>query len=65
MLGWVANQVDVDYRYAEATVTSLDRLIDAPLLGMIPYLAPGEEHTVASLLGEVVRTLLEQKTLPL
>ena len=65
MLGWVANQVDVDYRYLEATVTSLERFIEAPLLGMIPYLRPGEENTVPSLLGEVVRTVLERQTVPL
>lgn len=65
MLGWVANQVDVDYRYVEATVTSLERFIEAPLLGMIPYLRPGEENTVPALLGEVVRAVLERQTVPL
>ena len=65
MLGWVANQVDVDYSYVEATVSSLERFIEAPLLGMIPYLRPGEEHTVPSLLGEVVRVVLERQPLPL
>ncbi|MGH8508819.1 MAG: dethiobiotin synthase [Gammaproteobacteria bacterium] len=60
MLGWVANQVDEDYRYVEATVSSLERLIEAPLLGMIPYLQPGEERTVPARLDEAVRTVLER-----
>ncbi|MCI0559856.1 MAG: dethiobiotin synthase, partial [Nitrososphaera sp.] len=65
MLGWVANQVDADYGYVRATVTSLERFIEAPLLGMIPYLRPGKENTVPALLSEVVRTVLEQRTVPL
>lgn len=64
VLGWVANQVDADFRYAADTVRSLECFITAPLLGSVPYLRAGEEHVVPSRLGKAVRTLLGSRTRP-
>lgn len=35
--GWVANHVDPDMLYADANVDTLERLIEAPLIGRLPY----------------------------
>ncbi len=42
LAGWVANQMDPDYRYSVPTVSYLSDVFESPLLGVIPFLpAPG------------------------
>lgn len=38
LLGWVANTIDPDLAYANEIVNDLADMIDAPLLGVIPWL---------------------------
>lgn len=48
--GWVANHIDPSMSYAEENVETLKSLINAPLLGSVPYLANPSPEEVASYL---------------
>lgn len=37
LVGWIANLIDPDYAYADASVEILAARINAPLLGVVPY----------------------------
>lgn len=50
LAGWVANHIDPSMPYAEENVETLTSLIDAPLLGSVPYLANPSPEEVASYL---------------
>lgn len=35
--GWIANQIDKDFQRVEDNLASLQQIIDAPLLGVVPF----------------------------
>ena len=43
LMGWVANHVDVDYDTGAESVQYLSRVMQAPLLGEIPYMSDGPD----------------------
>ncbi len=43
VVGWVANLVDPEMRYLEQNITSLKDMIDAPCIGVIPFLDNTED----------------------
>lgn len=47
LAGWVANRVDPDMLYPDENLASLKLRIDAPLLGVIPHLAPADAALAA------------------
>ena len=47
LAGWVANRVDPDMLYPDENLASLKLRIDAPLLGVIPHLAPADAARAA------------------
>lgn len=54
--GWVANHIDPDMPVARENVSTLENMLDAPLLGVFPYQANDEcQHEVAD---EVLSGLL-------
>jgi dethiobiotin synthetase len=56
LAGWVANRVDPDMLYPEENIASLKQRIDAPLLGVIPHLAPNDAQRAADSLDIGVLT---------
>ncbi|SAK40927.1 dithiobiotin synthetase [Caballeronia catudaia] len=50
LAGWVANRVDPDMLYPDENIASLKQRIDAPLLGVIPHLAPNDAKRAAETL---------------
>lgn len=47
LAGWVANQVDPEMACFDENLASLQALIEAPFLGMVPYLSDPESGFVA------------------
>ena len=50
LAGWVANQIDPDYRNIDQTVNLIADACDAPLLGVVPYRASCNNIETASCL---------------
>ena len=50
VLGWVANAVDPDFDRAEANLATLKERLDAPLLGVVPWLAHPDADRIAQAL---------------
>lgn len=50
LAGWVANQVERDMRCLDENVEALRRRIDAPCLGVVPFMVPPSVEAVAGLL---------------
>jgi len=48
LAGWVANQVDPEMAVQEDNLVTLKALIDAPFLGLVPWLAVPESRQVAA-----------------
>jgi dethiobiotin synthetase len=46
--GWIANQVDPDMQAMEENLATLAALVDAPFLGLVPWMAAPETRVVAS-----------------
>ena len=51
LVGWVANTVDPEMAEFEGNLQTLEKLLAAPLLGVVPYLANPTAHQVASYLN--------------
>ncbi|WP_321794157.1 dethiobiotin synthase [Caballeronia sp. J97] len=47
LAGWVANRVDPNMLYPDENIASLKQRIDAPLIGVIPHLAPPDAKRAA------------------
>lgn len=47
LAGWVANRVDPDMLYPDENIATLKQRIAAPLLGVIPHLAPSDAARAA------------------
>ncbi|KXV15711.1 dethiobiotin synthase [Caballeronia megalochromosomata] len=47
LAGWVANRVDPDMLYPDENIATLRQRIDAPLIGVIPHLAPNDARRAA------------------
>ncbi|KMZ12784.1 Dethiobiotin synthetase [Candidatus Burkholderia humilis] len=47
LAGWVANRVDPHMLYPEENIASLKQRLDAPLLGVIPHIAPSDAARAA------------------
>jgi dethiobiotin synthetase len=56
LAGWVANRVDPNMLYPEDNIASLKQRIDAPLIGVIPHLAPNDARRAADSLDIGVLT---------
>jgi len=50
LVGWIGNAVDADFRRCEETIAILDRVIDAPRLGLLPHCTGTTDATVHSTL---------------
>ena len=48
--GWVANRIDPSMARFDENLATLQRLIKAPLLGVVPRLPPGDQHAAADFL---------------
>lgn len=49
--GWVANVLDPDMAALEDNIKALQQRIEAPLLGIVPYLASPDTHAVSAKLN--------------
>ncbi|KND59816.1 Dethiobiotin synthetase [Candidatus Burkholderia verschuerenii] len=58
LAGWVANRVDPSMLYPEENIATLTARLPAPLLGVIPHLAPADAARAADHLD--TRALLER-----
>lgn len=47
LAGWVANRVDPNMLYPDENIATLKKRIDAPLIGVIPHLAPPDAARAA------------------
>lgn len=47
LLGWVGNQIDPSFSYAQENIDSLRALLPAPCLGVLPYAPAAEPETLA------------------
>ncbi|SAK85221.1 dethiobiotin synthase [Caballeronia ptereochthonis] len=47
LAGWVANRVDPDMLYPDENLATLEQRLDAPLIGVIPHLAPPDAARAA------------------
>jgi dethiobiotin synthetase len=47
LAGWVANRVDPNMLYPDENIATLRQRIDAPLIGVIPHLAPNDARRAA------------------
>lgn len=57
LAGWVANQVDPEMRMREQNLATLAALIDAPLLGLVPWMAaPGTRQIAVHLSVDALLT---------
>ena len=56
LAGWVANRIDPAMLYPEENIASLKQRIDAPLIGVIPHLAPNDAKRAAEALDIGVLT---------
>jgi len=50
LAGWIANQVDPDMLAPEANLETLQTLIQAPCLGLVPWMAEPDAETIAACL---------------
>lgn len=50
LAGWVANRVDLDMLYPDENIATLKQRLHAPLLGVIPHLAPADASRAAAAL---------------
>jgi dethiobiotin synthetase len=52
LAGWVGNQIDPDMTCVEENLATLNAMLDAPCIGIVPYLAQDERaaDTVAGCL---------------
>ncbi|MDR5755725.1 dethiobiotin synthase [Caballeronia sp. LZ035] len=50
LAGWVANRVDPDMLYPDENIATLKQRLHAPLLGVIPHLAPPDSSRAAAAL---------------
>ncbi|MDR5778202.1 dethiobiotin synthase [Caballeronia sp. LZ065] len=50
LAGWVANRVDPDMLYPDENIATLKQRLRAPLLGVIPHLAPPDANRAAAAL---------------
>ncbi len=57
LLGWIGNAVDPDFRNAGQTLAILDRVIDAPRLGLLPHGWMAADATMHSELEDAVEVL--------
>jgi len=53
LLGWVGNAIDAQFHRSEETIAILDRVIDAPRLGLLPHGTDATVHSIA--LAEAAR----------
>lgn len=51
LAGWVANQIQPNFPNLDENVATLERYIQAPLLGLIPYLPAPNPSSIASFLN--------------
>ena len=58
LAGWVANRVDPNMLYSDENIRTLEQLIDAPLIGVIPHFAPADASRAADHLD--ARLLLDR-----
>ncbi|WP_250450042.1 dethiobiotin synthase [Caballeronia sp. ATUFL_M2_KS44] len=58
LAGWVANRVDPNMLYPDENIRTLLQRIDAPLLGVIPHIAPADASRAADHLD--ARLLLDR-----
>ena len=49
--GWVANCIDGEMQYYEENISTLNSLIRAPCLGVVPYLQKNNKESIASYLN--------------
>ncbi len=48
LAGWIANQIDPDMSCIEQNIQTLSQMIEAPILGQIPFMQEMDAHTIAS-----------------
>ncbi len=60
LAGWVANRVDPHMLYPDENIATLRARIDAPLIGVIPHLAPHDAARAADCLDIGVLLILNQ-----
>jgi dethiobiotin synthetase len=48
LLGWIGNAVDEEFHRSDETIAILDRVIDAPRLGLLPHCTGATDATVHS-----------------
>jgi dethiobiotin synthetase len=62
LAGWVANRVDPDMLYPDENIATLTQRIQAPLIGVIPYLSPPDAARAADSLdlGALTRPLHQE-----
>ncbi|RBW47043.1 dethiobiotin synthase [Psychromonas sp. B3M02] len=58
LVGWIANHVQHDLPYAEENINSLTALINAPLLGVIPFLDNVDEQDLSNYINIEFNRLL-------
>jgi dethiobiotin synthetase len=51
LVGWVANHVDATMAYADEYFADLQRVVDAPCLGRIPFLPEASDDVIADMLS--------------
>jgi len=49
--GWVGTQVDTDMQYVDENIKTLRQYLDAPCLGIIPFLKPANLHSAVKYLS--------------
>ncbi len=48
VIGWVANRINPGLRYYSELIELLDKIVDAPLLGELPYIGRPEKQELFS-----------------
>ena len=49
--GWIATQVDADMQFVDENIKTLKKYLDAPCLGIIPFLEPATAHAAVKYLS--------------
>lgn len=49
LVGWVGNRIDPEFAFVEENIASLEALLNAPCLGIVPHLAVAEPEASAYL----------------
>ncbi|MFT4580612.1 MAG: dethiobiotin synthetase [Gammaproteobacteria bacterium] len=57
LIGWIGNVVDPDYAYRQETISTLQRRVDAPLLGITEWREPSDIDGIADDLEPLARHL--------